>query len=177
MKPIPNYPGYFADEKGNIYSMKQLRNSKQQPKFPRLLKPHIKRSNGRKSIELCNDGKHFWINIAHLVLITFISPRPTGMSACHGIRGCQDDSIDNIYWATQKQNMADKYRDGTQQCGERHNLHKLNELQVRIAIRFYELNDKRKTTRKYLANIFGCTVCTIGDIYGNRSWKYLPRHI
>ncbi len=170
MKPIPDFPGYFADKFGNIYSTKRIG-------IPRILKPNswYLRNNKRTFYSLrTGQGKKYQRG-AVLILSTFISSRPKGMFACHGILGSGNDSLENVYWATPRQNNLDQKRDGTQphRNGEKCPTHKLNNLQVRIIKRFCETRKNRDMSCTYLASIFSCSISNISYIYRGKTWKYI----
>ncbi len=172
MKPIPNFPGYFADEQGNIYSIKTSHPGFFRDK-PILLKAcHHK--GGRKSTHISERGIIKPISNAVLVLETFVSPRPKGMLACHGIRGCQDDSLDNVYWATQSQNNGiDETRDGTDQNGEKSYAHKITEKDVRFIRTHYSPGGINGLTQKRLADMFQLNQGTISKIILRKKWKHI----
>ena len=177
IKPIPGFPDYFADKKGNIYSCKTGAHSKS----PRLnglvlLTPRHCKNSPRSRYNLCVNGRHKGMVGAVLVLITFVSQRPKGMLACHGKRGSGDDSLDNIYWATSHQNSMDQIRDGTAplRYGEHAPAHVLNNWQVRVIRRFAETRRNRHDmTITYLAHLFGCSVSNISYIVHNRTWAHI----
>ena len=177
MKPIPNFDGYFADKQGNIYSS-YLRGAKGKVlTTPWLMQSTSDKRDGRKFINLSKNGNHHVLSVAAFLLETFVSPRPKGMFACHGLRGCGDDSLDNIYWGTPSRNAQDRKRDGTNACGETHGMAKLNTFQVRIAIRFYQMTEEKYGSQTYLATIFNCESATISYIVNNQTWKHIPRPI
>ena len=128
MKPIPNFPSYFADKLGNIYSTKP----KNQNSPPRKPFPKTQTTNwqGYKCVALRRDGKANMQLVAVLVLETFVGPRPKGYYACHGVKGKSNNSLKNVYWATPKQNSADTKRDGTMLIGEKHPMSKLSNQDV-----------------------------------------------
>jgi hypothetical protein len=165
-----NYPGYFIDKLGTVYSVKRKN------KLTKL-RNTLWRSGGAGPYYVrflvSENGKAKRFMVAELVLHTFISPRPRGMLACHGPRGKLDNALDNVYWATQRENMLDKRRDGTDNVGERHPLHKLNELQVRIIRRAYGKRNKDGLSTPKLAEIFGVNYVTIYSIVTRKNWKHL----
>ena len=55
------------------------------------------------TVDLIQRGKRIHKKNSVLMLETFVSPRPKGMWACHGVGGRYDDSLLNLYWATPKQ--------------------------------------------------------------------------
>ena len=110
IQPVPGFPKYFVDEYGNVYSSHH--------KKMRMLHPRLTRRmrDKRRIINVSVNGKIQTIKVAMLVLTTFIGPRPKGMFACHGIKGNHVDSIDNLYWATPKQNTKDRQQNTFPAC-------------------------------------------------------------
>lgn len=172
MRSIPKWPGYFADEQGNIYSLK-VRCWGDKPTQPRKLKPIISSGFGYHVVTLFRDGKSSQMKIAVLVLGTFVGPRPKGMWACHGSKGYLVDTLDNLCWNTPKHNALDRIRDGTMLTGEKNHNHKLNELQVRIIRKAYAWHGVNGLTTTQLAEIFGVTFPHINSILLRKTWKWL----
>ena len=184
LKPILEFPDYFASDEGEIYSMKAwggyCGSSTKKPSTPRLLKK-TKRRN-RFFVCLCMNGEHFYRNVSTLVLCAFVSTRPKGMLVCHGIRGSLVDTPDNLYWGTPSRNLgADRLRDGTMPNGEKCALHKLNELQVRIIRKSYVKHNSHGVA---INNQFGLSAQKLGDVFGvygssilkiihKRVWKHI----
>jgi hypothetical protein len=108
--PVPGYEGrYEAHPRGDVRSL-GVRG--------RTLKPVLRR--GYRKVVLYRPGNKPWqVNVAVVMLITFVGPRPTGAITCHGPAGGQDDSLDNIEWGTHQKNQGiDRVRDGTRSlCG------------------------------------------------------------
>jgi hypothetical protein len=126
-KEIPSYLGYFADKYGNIYSSLGSFSKVANGGYKRLKpiqvavgKRGYKKIN-RNVVNLKKNGIYRTVYMAQLILETFVSLRPLGKYACHGVRGSLDDSLDNLYWATPKQNAIDRIRDGTSNCGKIYN--------------------------------------------------------
>jgi hypothetical protein len=158
MKPIPNFPGYFADEKlGNIFSMKPNGAiGTKPPTEPRRLKP-MKSRGGYLHVSLMKDGKKFTRLVHHLVLETFVGPRPRGMQSCHNNGVRTDSRPENLRWDTPN---------------EKNGLSKLNEMQVRI-IRQYFLLDNTYGRFAYLAKIFKVSKEAIGQIASRKIWWHV----
>lgn len=169
MKPIPNFPGYFAAEDGGIFSLKTNDPYKRVVlEKPRQLKPKIT-SSGYKMVVLTVGGRKFYRLIHQLILETFVGPRPAGMFACHGPKGKTNDSVSNLYWATPKHNTFDRYRDDTMNYGEKHGRAKLTEAQV-IEIR--QRYAKGGISQSKLAIEFRVDQTIISDIVLRKSWKH-----
>jgi hypothetical protein len=167
LKPIPNFPDYFLDRLGNVYSSKKT--SK-----PKKISPSI-HPTGHKYVDLYRDGISSTLGVAPLMLETFVSKRPPGKIACHGAKGSSINTLDNIYWGTWAQNNgSDKMRDGTHYCGIKHFKAILNELQVRIIKRaFSRYGCGFGLSGRELAKIFNVCPSTICAIIKHVNWKHL----
>ena len=165
MKPIPGFPKYLADESGKIYSIKKSGK-------PKRMKTHL-HDFGYEMLNLTKDGKHVRSYVHTLILRTFVGKCPKGMLATHGGNGISDNSLSNLSWNTQSQNMIDRWRDNTMTFGECHRNSKLNPLQVRIIRRFCELSPEHGKFR-FLATIFPqISVTSIQFIYHRQNWSWL----
>ena len=121
-------------------------------------------------VYVMKDSKVKAVKIASLILSTFVSPRPMGMFACHGIDGSLNDSLKNLSWKTPKENTADRKRDGTFAIGETHQGHKLTESQV---IQIRKSFQRGVVTYQMLADAFAVDKNTICSIVSRRSWKHI----
>lgn len=173
IKEIPGFPHYFADELGNIYSVKTTHSHHGYFLGEPRVMMQAKNSQGYKIVKIYADGKARNITVHLLVLKTFVSDRPVGMQGCHGKNGISDNSVTNLYWATPKQNNADKYRDGTEQTGENHPYHKLTEKQVREIRQKYGYRNKNGLSSTKLAKIYCVEKSTITDIIRRYTWKHI----
>jgi hypothetical protein len=91
--------------------------------------------------------------VHRLVLETFVGPCPDGMLACHGVNGRLDNSLVNLSWDTQANNLGrDRLRDGTHQWGDQNPSAKLSNSEV--------------DTIKALWVARGCTQQEIADMFG-----------
>lgn len=52
------------------------------------------------------------VKIAVMVLETYVGLRPDGMVACHRDDNRENDTMENLYWGTPKQNTQDILRNG-----------------------------------------------------------------
>ena len=175
MKPIPNFPDYFADEEGNIYSQK--------PKYGKLTKSHhlgirkmfpYRGNHGYHMVLLRRGKKRKLCSVHRLVLFTFSGLPPKDKPfACHGLNGKTDNNVNNLYWGNRSTNAMDKHRDGTMPCGEKSWLHKLNSTQVRIIRRLYESGKEHGITQQSIADLFGVCQVKVSEIIMRKSWKHL----
>ena len=162
MKPIPEWPGYFACKNGEIFSRKLYHGET----TPRRLTTIT--TNGYRKVNLYCRRRARQMYVHHLVLITFVGPRQKGMECCHGPKGKLDNSLKNLSWGTRSKNNLDRVRDGKGNRGERSPMAKLNELQVRV---IRTLNGVM--TQREAGAYFGVLGGTIGAIWARRIWKHL----
>ncbi len=175
LKPIPDFPDYFADEVGNIYSMKNNRTT------PIKRKPFMR--NGYWTVTLVKNGKNIKKKVAFCVLSAFISRCPSGMEICHGVKGRLVDSLDNLRWDTRENNIRDQILQHELPVGEKCHKAKLNDVQVRIMRAANRLNIKTPTNQfdneghlssRYLAKVFNVDRSIVSDIWNRKTWKHLP---
>ena len=172
IRPIPGFPDYFADTDGNVWSQKgkgsNQYSSQPSSKALRLLKP-IKAGKVYKKVTLKKDGIKYGKYIHHIILETFISERPKGLDACHGIKGKECNALENLSWKTRKENnFDDKIRDGTLIRGTKHWKAHLSEEQVR------EIRNLRGIkTQEALGKMFHTSSRNINDIQQRNTWDWL----
>lgn len=103
-KSVPGFSNYFADESGVVYCKKKSGEL-------RPLKP-IKKNGKAKSkymrVHLYRDGKMFTKKVHHVILETFVGPRPMNHLARHLNDVACDNRACNLCWGTSLENLADK---------------------------------------------------------------------
>ena len=118
-----------------------------------------------------------WINqrsfnkyVHHLVLETFVGPRPIGCEARH----VNDDDksnncLDNLAWGTPKQNAADKKRHGTSNEGSKHGMAKLTEADVE------RMRAMRRSgvCRDDIAAAFGVATTHVSKVIAGKMWGHV----
>jgi hypothetical protein len=105
----------------------------------------------------------------HLVLETFVGPRPLGFDGCHNNDDASNNSLSNLRWATRQDNINDRARNGRTARGEGAGLAKLTEYQV-LAIR--EMASQGIAIRE-IAKKFPVGEANIGEITSGRTWKHV----
>ena len=108
--PIPNYPGYFVDEFGGVWSTKGKKGRL------RFLKPKLTKA-GHLSVHLSMGGKTVHRFVHRLVLEAFTGLRPKGFVTRHLNGNKADNSPDNLRWGTPQENSDDAVRLGEQPHG------------------------------------------------------------
>ena len=170
IKPIPNFPDYFASECGKIFMMSKRGSNQFKAKKTNKLKeiPYYKDSFGYLLSSLYKEGKTYRIRVHMLIYLTFLGPIPNNMLVRHGINGIYDNSINNLSMGTQKDNCLDKVRDNTLKRGNQLPQTKLNECQVRIIKKLVNNMPVR-----FIANLFDVSRACIHDIKRGRNWKWI----
>lgn len=170
MKNIPYTTNYFADELGNIYSTKGHAKSTKERKKPIILKPQTQ-NNGYRTVNIEFKGKRKVIHIGYLVLLTFISDRPTlKHQVCHGILGKSHDYLSNLSWKTSSENnKQDKERDGTAMLGEKHFRSKLKNSDIPI---IRELHSSGVSNID-ISNMYNVHHSSISKIIKKNTWGHI----
>lgn len=100
--PIPEFPGYFADAEGEIYSLKRYTGE-----FYRL------RQRVQNSGYLYVRHPSGWKSVHRLVCSAFHGESPSRASECRHLNGRKrDNRARNLIWGSKNQNFLDKVRHG-----------------------------------------------------------------
>lgn len=163
MKEIKNYPGYYADEQGEIYSNRSGE--------LRQLSKRIHKGYYHVNIRDTNcPAKKRPVPVHTLVLNAFVGARPAGYVCRHLNGDPLDNSISNICWGTQKENVQDSIRHGTAvclRCGEQSIAAKLS---LKDVLRIREMHAEGYK-QKEIAKMFPVCQRHIGDIIRGKTWK------
>ena len=68
------------------------------------------RTRGRCSVDWKTGGRKKNFLVHHLVLEAFVGSRPDGAYACHRDDDLSNNRLDNLYWGSREDNLADKVR-------------------------------------------------------------------
>lgn len=120
-RPVPNFEDYYEiSTEGRI---KRIDSGK-------ILIP-ITIGKGYKSVTLCCPGFQKREYVHRLVLLTFIGPPPGGKNdGAHWDGDRANNKLNNLRWASRKENVDDMKRHGTTQSGEKNAQAKLTEQDV-----------------------------------------------
>lgn len=162
MKPIPDFPDYFVDRSGNVYSKKYGRS-------PRVLRCGVD-SDGYLGVVLRRYGKSINKKVHHLVLDTFRGPRPNGTQACHNDGNKKNNSLGNLRWDTAKANGLDNIKRGVSPRGERNGSCKLDSSSVLEIRRLFS----EGLQQNVLSARFGISKAMICLIVNRQNWRHLP---
>lgn len=156
LKSIPNFPGYFADFDGNIYSTKRGSLKKLSPRLHKI---------GYLVVLLTVHGKKSTQYVHRLMAITFHGEAPDHkMIVCHGPDHTKTNCrADNLRWDTRSENALDAVKAGAKFSGKR----KLDADKVRSI-----WADKAAgATIEAMAERFEVSGTTIGNILRGTTWK------
>lgn len=165
---IPNFPDYFADEEGNIYSSKKgNRIKKMTPQFQKQWHYYSLRL-----ISSCGDKKHMTIH--RLMAITFL-PNPDNLSEVNHIDGNKkNNKLSNLEWISKSDNIKHAFSLGLN-CskGTNNGRATLNEDQVLVI--YQELLSGESNL--VLAEKYDTSVGIISDIKRKSSWQHITKDL
>ena len=117
---------------GGKYEVSSLGGVRSNYKTPRILKQTIRRglNRGYSYASIVFNGRRRTIEIHSLVLICFIGPRPDGMESFHINNVRHDNRLENLKWATAKENSVHRSQTGGQVKGQAHHKAKLTDAEV-----------------------------------------------
>lgn len=102
-RPVSGYEGLYS-----VSSTGRVRNDRRGTTLSER-----RNSEGYARVALSRDGSYRHFVVHRLVAKAYI-PNPTNKPlVLHGKNGNQDNSVGNLRWGTHKENMADRFRDGT----------------------------------------------------------------
>lgn len=117
--PVPGYETYLASTLGRI-----VRIDGHQPK-------QRQSHNGYSRVRLGPRKTRRELAVNRIILRSFTGEPPTEEHQAAHINGvCDDNRLENLYWATPKENAQDRILHGTQTRGSTHGEAKLTEEQV-----------------------------------------------
>ena len=165
MKPIPNFPGYFATKNGRIWSAKRV------DRLGRRYGGYYLRP-GR------NGGGYFFVNLSirgirhvkmihTLVLLAFRGIRPAGFVSRHLDNNKHNNRADNLEWTHPSVNSQDRVKFNSLK-GERNGSNILTNKQV-----LYIKKHLGKIPVKGLAEKFNVARETIYNIKHGTRWGWL----
>lgn len=170
-RPIEGFPGYEVSNWGRVRSCllpgSRLRGRGYSDKW-HFLKPQ-NGPQGYLTVGLRDENRHVQWYIHHLVLKTFVGPRPPGKEVRHLDGNKKNAALWNLAWGTKKENEADKLAHGTIRRGESNPLAKLRAADV-IEIRRLYASGVRMCR---LGRLFGIRHGHIGDIVKRKAWAHI----
>lgn len=175
---IPDFPGYFAEWNGNLWSAWKTRRRSQGGRGVESyisneltqLNPST-RKDGYKDVKLRKEGKYHSFLLHRLICLTFHGPCPDGMECLHWDGDHGNCRTDNVRWGTRQDNMNDMLRHGHTTKGERDSQAKLTDEQV---LEIVELL-RQGVVQTEIAGRFNVSQGAIGHIARGKAWGHLTK--
>lgn len=170
-RAIPGWEGFYeVSDAGTVRSLDRVvrsgpnRFTRQKAK---IIKPTVDRL-GYCRVYLSRDGKDKGIRVHSLVLLAFVGPRQEGIDGCHNDGNPSNNRLKNLRYDTEKGNMADRVRHGTDCRGTKHPRAILSEYDV---LYLRTLGPKWRTST--LARMYGLDFKTISKARRGQSWAHI----
>ena len=155
--PVPYWEGLYE-----VSSHGRLRRS------GRIIHGSVNKQGHRNVILRGRGNRSTCIHV--LVAEAFLGPRPEGLVVRHGKNGVDDNSVENLSYGTQLQNIHDKKRDGTWQVADTAGRRTLTSEQAREIY----CSSESSTT---LGERFGVDATTIRAIWRGKNWASVTRDL
>lgn len=167
---IPGYPGYHISKRGRIYSRWDVNGKGILNKRYHLKQPHLNKK-GRYIIGLSQPGLGTTKWLVHRLVALVYLPNPEGLPyVCHKDNVPTNNSVNNLYWGTQKDNMSQASKEGRMiQAKGKDSVHyKGTEIQRSYIPRLINLG----FTRKEISEIMNLGVQLVSDYYNKYKKVY-----
>lgn len=166
--PVPEFPGYFASRDGRVWSKKR------KDGIPRQLAVRPKAPSGHLVTILSRNGKGHPYYVHHIMLWTFVGPRPQGMESRHLDGNCLNNTVENLKWDTRSENTKDRMRHfgyipGGFHRGEKNHNSVITEDQVRY---IRQLHSTGKS-QSYIARLLRVQIDVIRGVVNGRTWSHV----
>lgn len=155
LNPIPDCDGYFINEQGQVFCIREMRT--------------YTCRNGYARVPIRSHGKSYKKAVHWLLAKVYLPrPRPDQNEVRHLDGNPKNNSLSNLAWGTRAENAQDMADHGTVK-GERNPRAILTQCQV---------NEIRKTTAgggaiRKLAEQFGVSKSTIKAVREGRNWSHV----
>lgn len=170
MSPVEGFAGYAADPGGTVWSCHVRGGAGGFGERWTILKSRLDK-DGYPSVTLFRERQRCTRKVAHIILETFVSPRPAGAESLHyPDPSPTNNAVSNLQWGTHQTNIAHKTELGTVARGTQHGMAKIDETIVRA------IREKRATTNlsyAKLGKLFGLHPAHIHDIVKRKSWGHV----
>lgn len=167
---IPGYPGYHISKRGKIYSRWDVNGKGILSKRYHLKQPHLNKK-GRYIIGLSQPGIGTTKWLVHRLVALVYLPNPEGLPyICHKDNVPTNNSVNNLYWGTQKDNMSQASKEGRMiQAKGKDSVHyKGTEIQRSYIPRLINLG----FTRKEISETMNLGVQLVSDYYNKYKETY-----
>ncbi len=150
----------IADSNYKVSSLGRIRNPR-----GKLIRPF---RNGRYlQVEIVVNEELKKFSVHRLVATAFLGAPFEGAQCAHGDNNGLNNAVENLRWATPKENEGDKIKHGTRYRGEGHHLAIFTEKDIAPIY-----NDPRPV--RAIARSLGVSRCAITSIKRRITWKHVP---
>jgi hypothetical protein len=185
-REIPGFPGYMAGTDGSLWSQWGLRTSHAYRgsrerflcgKWHQLNASSLCGTKGYRypAVTLHNGIKNRPYAVHMLILLTFVGPRPQGHQARHRDGTRTNNRLDNLSWATSKENHADRIEHGTHGRGELSGTAKLTTADIHMIreLRSQGLLHKEIAEQLHIHRGVKIVWQTVQKILSGTRWKHI----
>jgi len=156
-RQIPGYPSYDVSDRGRVRSWlsgrkKLMKLRVGSDSYPRVT---LQNKKGEKKVE----------RVHLLVARAFLGPA-RGRLVRHKTKS-KSPALSNLEYGSYMDNHRDKYRDGTDQRGERNSQAELTKAHVRQIMKL-----KGKNTQQEIAEMYGISRQAVSDIHRGVTWTH-----
>lgn len=156
-RQVPGYPDYDVSDKGRVRSwlsgrkkLMKLRTGSGADNYPRVT---LQNAKGEKKVE----------RVHLLVARAFLGPA-RGRLVRHKSKS-KSPAVSNIEYGSYMDNHNDKYRDGTDQRGEKNSQAELTKTHAKQILKM-----KGKYTQQEIAEMYGISRQAVSDIHRGITW-------
>jgi len=167
IKTYPLNPDYGVTADGRVFRLSPIQRRKPLPYEVRTFVS----VHGYVVVNLRNaDGSRSQHRVNRMVLYAHVGPPPTPEhQSAHNDGNRQNNHVDNLRWATSKDNHADRALHGTHNRGERHAMAKLTANDADQIRRMW----KGRGSGRALARQFNVSETTISAIKNGKIWAHV----
>jgi hypothetical protein len=166
---VPGYEGlYKASTHGRVKSLGRMKWGGDRVQWY-WLKGGVKKVDSKLVNMVDKDGVGKLHKLHHVILNTFVGPKPEGMECCHYDGNDSNNRLENLRWDTHLNNEDDKKRHGTGNLGEQNGSCKVNK---DIVLEMRKLYSTGSYSYSKLKTRFGLSIGTISGIINGVGWNY-----
>ena len=165
-RQIPDWPAYEVSPDGCVRRIRQSKGARAY----RILRPLLNKKTGYLAVCLNDAPRSNRIDIHRLVALAFLGPPPSSrhlVAHNDGIR--TNNTVGNLRWATQAENLRDCHLHGTSQVGSKNAATCLKETDI-LAIRRMKADG---VPRPVIAARYGLHKRTVFRILAGSSWGHV----
>jgi hypothetical protein len=170
-KSILNYEGlYEVSDRGTVRSVDRVITCGRKMRGRTLTASVC--DGGHLHVVLSREGIRRTFAVHRLVLEAFQGRCPAGRECAHDDGDPSNNSLENLRWATPKENCEDRDRHGTTSRGVRRPDAKLNEEVVRDIFR----RCRGGETHRSVSELYGVSRGLISKVVSGRGWRHVEVH-